>query len=116
MLQRFALKLLGLTPQVWNFLRVYVIPFIISNWGTIVAVLPVVMQFIRAASSKDISGQAKQDLVVDLLRKELVKKGVISSEEEASQSLLQLIVLIGYRFVSRKDPVPVLPSKEVIAE
>lgn len=116
MLQRFALKLLGLTPQVWNFLVQYVLPFVKANWGTIVAVLPVVMQFIRTASAKDISGDDKQKFVVDLLRQELVKKGIITTEEQASTSLLQLIVLIGYRFVTRKDPVPVLPSKEVIAE
>lgn len=105
-----ALKLLGLTPAVWNFLKQYVIPFVANNWGTIVAVLPVVTQFIRTASSKDISGQAKQDYVVNLLRQELVKKNIITKEEDASTSLLQLIVLVAYRFTSSKDP-NVLPAQ-----
>lgn len=109
----WALKVLGLTPQVYNFLKVYVLPFVKSNWGTIVAVLPVVMTFIRTASTKDMSGQAKQDYVVQLLREELVKKGVITAQEDASQSLLQLIVLIGYRFVTRKDPTPVTPVEPI---
>ena len=113
MLQRFALKLLGLTPQVYSFLKVYVIPFVKNNFGTIVAVLPVVVTFIRTASSKDLDGQGKQDFVVDLLRKELVKKDIISTEEEASTSLLQLIVLVAYRVTTRKDPVPVTPGEPI---
>lgn len=109
-----ALKLLGLTPTLWNFIRVYVLPFVANNWTTIAAVLPVVTQFIRTASSKDISGQEKQDYVVSLLRKELVNKNVVSKEEDASTSLLQLIVLVAYRFVSHKDPdVVAKPVEEV---
>lgn len=107
-----ALKLLGLTPAVYNFLKVYCLPFIAANWTTIVTVLPVVTQFIRAVSAKDISGQAKQDAVVALLRQELVRKGVISAEEDASTSVLQLITLLAYRFVSHKDP-NVLPAQTI---
>lgn len=110
-LSTWALKILGLTPQVWNFLTQYVLPFVRNNWSTIVTLLPVVNTFIRAVSAKDLTGQEKQDKVVALLREELVKKGVISSEDEASTSLLQLIVLVAYRFVSHKDPI-----KDPVAE
>lgn len=110
-LSGIAASVLGISKTVLPFLKTVVIPFLSSNWPLIVSLWPVAQQFVKTASTKDISGQAKQDLVVNLLREELVKRGIVTKEEDASTSALQLLTLLAYRFVARKDPV-VEASKE----
>lgn len=78
----------------------------------LISLWPVAQQFVKTVSTKHITGAEKQAQVVDLLRKQAVERGLITSEEDASTSFLQILTILAYRAVARKDTTPAIEPVE----
>ncbi len=94
---------LGISKQAFVFVKDVAVPFIRANWPLIISLWPTAQQFIKTASTKEMTDQEKQDYVVSLLRKEAVDRGLVTKQEDASTSTLQLVTLLAYRTLFKKD-------------